>query len=269
MDLAQIKGLILDMDGVLWRGDQPLLDLPAFFAHANDLGLQVILATNNATKNVHQYLDKLARYGAHLREEQIVNSAMAAAYYLKHKHPQGANVFVVGEDGLVSTLAAWGFSNQEEGAQAVVAGLDRTLTYAKLSTASQLISRGAEFVGTNPDLTFPSPRGLTPGAGAVLAFLEAGSGVKPTITGKPEPFLFNLALQRMQLPADQVLAVGDRLETDILGGQRAGCRTAVVLSGVASEADAQAWQPAPDWVLSNLAALPALFEQAVRSPHGR
>ncbi len=162
---------------------------------------------------------------------------------------------MVGEAGLASTLSDWGFASADEDVVAVVAGLDRTLTYPKLSRAVQLIRAGAEYVGTNPDLTFPSPSGLTPGAGAVLAFIEAGSGIKPVITGKPEPFMFNLALQRMHLSADQVLAVGDRLDTDILGGQRAGCRTAVVLTGVATLADIQDWSPAPDLVLPNLADL--------------
>lgn len=255
MDLTHIQGLILDMDGVLWLGSQPLLDLQAFFSATSARGLKVILATNNATKSVNQYQNKLLRYGVTLPAEQIVNSAMSAAFYLKQKHPQGGSVFVVGEDGLAETLRDWGFQPAEEDVVAVVAGLDRTLTYAKLSRAVRLIREGVEFVGTNPDLTFPSPEGLTPGAGSVLAFIEAGSGVKPVITGKPQPFMFNLALQRMGLTPEEVLTVGDRLDTDILGGQRAGCRTAVVLSGVSTREEADAWAPAPDLVIDNLSDL--------------
>ena len=179
MKLTQIKGLILDMDGVLWRGDQPLLDLEAFFHDAHHLGLKVVLATNNATKSVDQYLAKFQGYHVSLSPDQIVNSAMSAAYFLKQNHPQGGPVFVVGESGLVDTLAEWGFHQADEQVLAVVAGLDRHITYAKLSQACQLIRAGAQFIGTNPDLTFPSPSGLTPGAGSVLAFIEAGSGVKP------------------------------------------------------------------------------------------
>jgi 4-nitrophenyl phosphatase len=260
MNLTNIKGLILDMDGVLWRGDQPLLDLEAFFQDANRLGLKVVLATNNATKNVAQYISKFDDFQVSLSPDQIVNSSMSAAYYLQQKHHQGGSVFVVGESGLVNTLAEWGFSQAEEQVLAVVAGLDRHITYAKLSHACQLIRAGAQFIGTNPDLTFPSPQGLTPGAGSVLAFIEAGAGVKPLITGKPEPFMFELALQRMQLAPDDVLTVGDRLDTDILGGQRASCRTAVVLTGVATLEDVKAWEPAPDLILPNLADLLPLLE---------
>ncbi len=259
MDFQKIKGLILDMDGVLWRGDQPLLDMQAFFASMDSFGIQVILATNNATKSVSQYQEKLRQFGVSLPANHIVNSAMSAAYYLKNKYPSGGPVFVVGESGLVTTLEDWGFHLAENDVLAVVAGLDRTITYAKLSSAAQLIRSGVEFIGTNPDLTFPSPNGLTPGAGSVLAFIEAGSGVKPIITGKPEPFMFDLALQRMGLAPDQVLAIGDRLDTDILGGQRAGCRTGVVLTGVATLTEIQSWSPQPDLVLENLADLPHLL----------
>ena len=248
------------MDGVLWRGDQPLLDLEAFFQGANRLGLKVVLATNNATKSVTQYQAKLSEFHVTLSPDQIVNSSMSAAYYLTQKHPQGGSVFIVGESGLVETLEEWGFHQAEEKVLAVVAGLDRHLTYAKLSRACQLIRAGAQFIGTNPDLTFPSPQGLTPGAGSVLAFIEAGSGEKPLITGKPEPFMFELALERMGLRPDEVLTIGDRLDTDILGGQRAACRTAVVLTGVSTLEEVKAWTPAPDLVLPNLADLLPLFE---------
>jgi len=259
MELARIKGLILDMDGVLWLGDHPLLDMPAFFSQAEKIGLKIMLATNNATRSIAQYQEKLLSYEVSLAADQIVNSAMSAAFYLQEKHPGGGKVFVVGENGLATTLADWGFQPSEDEALAVVAGLDRTLTYTKLSRAVQLIRSGVEFVGTNPDLTYPSPGGLTPGAGSVLAFIEAGSGVKPVITGKPEPFMFNLALQRMHLQASEVLAVGDRLDTDILGGQRAGCHTAVVLSGVSTREEIAAWSPKPDLTLDNLADLVDLF----------
>jgi hypothetical protein len=144
MPLTDIKGLILDMDGVLWRGDQPLLDLPGFFETAARYQLQVVLATNNATKSVDQYLHKLAGYHVFLSGEQIVNSSMSAAFYLKGKYPQGGLVFVVGETGLVDTLSAWGFyqaSPADHAVLAVVAGLDRTLTYPKLSRAHSLRRR--------------------------------------------------------------------------------------------------------------------------------
>lgn len=251
--MDEIRGLILDMDGVLWRGKEPLLNLEEFFTEIQALGIRVVLATNNATKSISQYLEKLSRYGVHLQREQIVNSAMSAAFYLKKHFPDGGPVFVVGEQGLMDTLQEAGFYPAEENVLAVVAGLDRTLSYSKLSKASLLIRRGALFIGTNPDKTFPSPEGLTPGAGAVLAFLEAGSGVKPVITGKPQPFMFEIALERMDLNPSSVLTIGDRLDTDIAGAQRAGCRTGAVLTGVSSLDEIKQWTPPVDLILNNLA----------------
>jgi len=258
--LANIQGLILDMDGVLWRDQAPLLDIPAFFAQSAEIGLSVILATNNSTKTVDQYIEKLAHLGAQVRPEQIVNSSMASADYLKRLHPQGGPVFIVGESGLVDSLAAEGFYLAEENVLAVVAGLDRQITYSKLNKASRLIRDGAPFIGTNPDRTFPTPTGLTPGSGSVLAFIEAASGVSPTIMGKPERYMFDVALRRLNLPPNSVLAVGDRMDTDIQGGQRAGCRTAVVLSGVSTLAEVQDWRPQPDLILDNLADLLSLMK---------
>jgi len=260
--LQDIRGVILDMDGVLWRGEEPLLDMPAFFRDAEELGLKVALATNNATRSVTQYLDKISRYGAVLRPEQIVNSPMSSAYYLAQKYPAGGPVYIVGESGLHDTLAEKGFFHAEENVLAVIAGLDRHITYPKLSRACTLIRGGVEFIGTNPDLTFPSPQGLTPGAGSVLAFIEAGSGVKPVITGKPEPFMFELAMDMLATTPARTLAVGDRLDTDILGGQRAGCKTAVVLSGVATLQEIACWSPPPDLVINNLADLLPLIRQS-------
>lgn len=259
MDFSSIRGLILDMDGVIWRGGDPLLDLKAFFIHMASAGVKVSLATNNATKSVQQFVAKLGQFGVEINPELIINSPMSAAYYLARKYPAGSPVYVVGEQGLVDTLKQWGFMPAEENVKAVVAGLDRTLTYPKLSRACTLIRKGAEFVGTNPDLTFPSPEGLTPGAGSVLAFIEAGSSQAPLITGKPEPLMFDLAMERMGLVPDQVLVIGDRLDTDILGGQRAGCKTAAVLTGVSTLNEIQSWQPAVDLVLNNLSDLTAYF----------
>ncbi len=250
------------MDGVIWRGDEPLLDMPAFFQESAEMGIKVVLATNNATRSVAQYLEKLRRYGAELHADQIVNSPMSSAFYLARKYPAGGPVYVVGESGILDTLAEKGFYHADENVLAVVAGLDRHISYPKLSKACHLIREGAEFVGTNPDVTFPSPHGLTPGAGAILAFIEAASGVKPLITGKPEAFMFEMAISLLGTTIATTLAVGDRLDTDILGGQRAGCRTAAVLSGVSTPDDITAWTPSPDLILNNLAELLPLIRLA-------
>lgn len=255
--LTGIKALILDMDGVLWRGDQPIGDLKAIFTALLDKGYGVVLATNNSTRTVAQYVQVLTGLGVALKPWQIVTSAEAVGHYLKVKYPQGGPVYVVGEEGMLDAVISRGFNIDTRSVVAVIAGMDRQVTYQKLTMATRLIRAGAEFIGTNPDRTFPTPEGLVPGAGAILAAIQAATGVEPVILGKPKPYMYEIALERLSLTAEQTLVVGDRLETDIVGAQKLGCRTALVLSGVTSQADAQSWQPAPDWIGADLATLVA------------
>jgi len=269
---SQIRALILDMDGVVWRGDQPLGDLPALFAAIRRHDLRVVMATNNATLTIQQYLDKFLRFGVTLEPWQIVNSPQATVEYLAMRFPQGGLVYVVGEDGLREALAAHGFSllvphattARQAGTSAgalqagpeqplaVVVGMDRSVDYDRLSLAAQYIRRGALFVGTNPDRTFPQPFGLVPGAGAILAAIDAATDTPPIIVGKPNPEMYRVALARLGTQPAETLVVGDRIETDITGGQALGCPTALVLSGVTSEAHARQWDPPPTLISPDL-----------------
>lgn len=249
---SNIKALILDMDGVLWRQNSPIGDLPKIFNKIEKLNLRVMLATNNATFSVEQYLDKLSGFGVNLTSHQIVNSSQAALHYLSNLFPDGGPIYIIGEEGLVQTLARGNFYSAEKNVLAVIVGMDRQLTFEKMSKATLLIRSGAKFIGTNADRTFPVPEGLIPGVGAVLGALEIASGVKPTVVGKPAPEIYQIALNRLNFIPNQALVVGDRLETDILGAQQLGCKTALVLSGVSSSEDARSWKPAPDWITPDL-----------------
>lgn len=252
---SNIKALILDMDGVIWRSDKPIGDLPAIFSSLKQKGYAVLLATNNSTRTVAQYLQVIASLGVNLDSWQIVTSSEAVGDYLKGKYPQGGPVYIVGEEGVADALRRRGFYVDTQQALAVVAGMDRQATYQKIAVANRLIRAGAEYIGTNPDKTFPTPDGLVPGAGSIIIAIAAASGVEPLVLGKPRPYMYELGLQRLGLQAEQVLVVGDRLETDIAGAQEIGCRSALVLSGVTSQADARSWQPPPDWIGENLATL--------------
>jgi 4-nitrophenyl phosphatase len=133
--------------------------------------------------------------------------------------------------------------------------MDTTISYEKLRKASLLIRGGVPFIGSNPDKTFPTPEGQAPGAGSIQAAVQAASGVSPLIIGKPKPEMFTQAMATMNVSPIQTLVVGDRLETDILGGQNANCRTAVVLSGVTDKQEALAWEPEADIVVADLTEL--------------
>ncbi len=250
-----IRGLILDLDGVVWKDETPLVDARQVFERIRRAGLKFILATNNATRNVEQYQEKLARFGVEVNAAQIVNSGMAVADLLSQRFPGGGPVYIIGEDGVRTALQEKGFYFADKDVQAVVAGWDRGITFDKLAQATLLIRAGVPFYGTNPDRTFPTPQGLIPGAGAILAAIEAATDQKPVLGGKPSTAMMNLAMQRLQTLPAETLAIGDRLETDILGGANAGCRTALVLSGVSTLQDLEAFHPKPDLVAQDLAQL--------------
>jgi len=255
-----IKALILDMDGVLWRDTVPIGDLAAVFASIQEKGLNVSLATNNASKTVEEYLDKLAKFGVFLEERQILTSSLATASVMEKEFPRGGPVFLIGENGIQRALEAHGFfpfsdAKEEIKPVAVVAGIDRYLSYQKLRHATLFIRAGVPFYGTNPDKSFPTPQGQVPGAGAILAALETASDAKAIVIGKPNPSMMFLAIERMGIEPEETLVIGDRLETDIAAGQRAGCKTALVLSGVTTREQAQKWKPTPDMVAETLTEL--------------
>ncbi len=248
----QVKALILDMDGVLWKESDAIGDLPQIFARIQKLGLDYILATNNATKTQAKYVEKLAGFGARIPEEKIVNSSMAVAYLLRKRFPSGGNVYIVGESGLVEALEQAGFHQSEKDCVAVIVSMDRGISFEKLKRATLLIRSGVPFYATNPDRTYPTPEGLIPGAGSLIGSLEISTDVTPIIAGKPNPTLYEFALERLGTNPSQTLVVGDRLETDILGGQKLGCPTALVLSGIATRAEAESHQPPVDVIAESL-----------------
>ena len=240
------------MDGVLWRGSETIGDLRSIFTQIDKVGLKVIFATNNATRTIQQYIDVLSSFGVNVAPWQVINSAIAVTYYLCKKFPKGGSVYIIGEQGVIDACAEHGFYQSDSNALAVIAGMDRKLTYDKLKTAVLMIRSGVLFIGTNPDLTFPTPDGLVPGAGSILAAISSASGVSPIIVGKPEPTMYRIALARLKLPPDKALVIGDRPETDITGAQQIGCRTVLVLSGVTNAEQAAEWRPAPDIIANDL-----------------
>ncbi len=255
ISIKSIRALILDMDGVLWRGNEAIGNLHSIFENIKKIGRKVIFATNNGTRTIGQYVELLGSFGINVEPWQIVSSATASIEYLCRQFPNGGPVFIIGEQGIIEACAEHGFFQADKKALAVIVGLDHTLTYDKLQIATTLIRSGATFIGTNPDLTFPTPQGLVPGAGAILAALTAASGIKPIIVGKPEPTIYQIALERLKLPPQQVLVVGDRPETDMAGAQMIGCPTALVLSGVTDAVQAEAWRPAPNFIVKDLESL--------------
>jgi len=262
-----IRALIIDMDGVLWHGDQPLAGLTEFFQLLREKQLPFILATNNAGMTQEEYVTKLARMGVVVTQNEILTSSMATALYLaQHYNPATTRVFVIGVEGAKQPLLAQGFTltdlyqlntpeTPDEGADIVVCGLDKGITWDKLATATLNIRAGAKFIGTNADVTLPTERGITHGNGAILAAIQAATDVAPTIVGKPEPIMYQQAMTLLGVDAAQTIAIGDRLNTDILGAVNANIRSLLVLTGISTRQELETLDYAPTWIMDDIQAV--------------
>lgn len=256
---SNIKALILDMDGVIWKGDAPIGDLMSTFNRIRERGLKFVFATNNGTKTPEEYQRKLAELGVGVSTDQIVTSALGVAFMLAQKYSKGTKIFMIGEEGIRVALEEKGFeilpTERAPEAQIFVMGIDRTINFMKVAEATLLVRAGIPFYTTNTDMTFPTPRGEVPGNGSWLSVITSATGVEPIVAGKPFPYLMDLSLERLGTKKEETLIVGDRLETDIAAGQSVGCPTALVLSGVSTKAQSVAWSPKIDLVAENLADL--------------
>lgn len=250
--LASIKNLILDMDGVLYRGNQALPGAGEFIRMLQKKKIPFLLLTNNSTRTPAQYVARLHSMGIEVAEDDILTSSQATALYLEQVVPAGAGVYVIGEEGLHSAVLEKGYRLVDGGADVVVIGLDRHLTYDKLKIATLAIRRGALFIGSNPDKSLPTEEGFHPGAGSMLAAVEAATNVAPTVIGKPQTAIFDLALAKLGVGKEGTAIVGDRLETDILGGYRANLITILVTSGATTRQDLDSSDIKPDFVFDDL-----------------
>lgn len=256
MKFSTISGVIFDMDGVLWRGDEPLPGLHELFAWLRESNTPYVLATNNSSRTQADYVAKLERLGiVAVPSECIVTSGTATAAYLQKHYPAGTRVHILGMAGLRQMIDAAGFdiSGDGETPQVVVVGIDFELTYDALKQAVRHIRAGADFIGTNPDKTFPMPEGLVPGAGSVIAAVEAAAGIPPlAIIGKPYRHMFDTALDILGTTSEHTLMVGDRLDTDIVGAQQVGLKTALVFTGVTTPDDLAKQEVWPDVAFEGL-----------------
>ncbi|MCB8942907.1 MAG: HAD-IIA family hydrolase [Ardenticatenaceae bacterium] len=259
----RIKNLILDMDGVLWRGDTPMPGLADFFSTLDQLAMGYALATNNASKTIAQYEEKLGRFGVRIDPRFVLTSAEATASYVAREMGTETAVYIIGEDGLHEAFGRRGFpivtvmaAATGATADVVVFGFNRNLVYNDLAMGVLLVQKGAKLIGTNPDVTFPHELGLLPGAGSTQAFLEAATGEKALVIGKPGRVMFEEALQRLGGTTADTAMVGDRLNTDIAGGKAAGLTTIMVLSGISKREEAVG-DMRPDYVFADISELAA------------
>lgn len=258
VSLYELKGLILDLDGTLFLGDTVVPGFKKFFEFLKHKKIPFVVASNNATKSPADYARKFIMQGVDVGEEAILTAGTATVEYLIDIYGTRSRILVIGEKALTQPLIEAGFEIQMDASlpvEAVIVGGDSTLNYEKLKNAVLLLQKGADLVGTNPDVVYPSEEGLVPEAGTTLAALKAATGVDPQVIGKPQRHLFDLAVARLGVAASSTAVLGDRLETDILGGKQAGLLTILTTTGVDNERTISQKDIYPDWIVSGLEAL--------------
>lgn len=234
--MNQFDLFIFDLDGVLYRGNEPIPNADKSVSALRQRNKQIRFLTNNSSKTREEYAQKLNGLGFEAQENEIYSSAYGAAKFLQNLKVQ--TVHVLGEDGLRHEITDAGMSFQEP-PEWVVAGICWKLTYAMLDEAQTHLRNGAKFLATNQDATFPDEGGrIRPGAGAIIAALSTCVNKQPDyVIGKPNPFLIDLILEEAKVHKNQVLLIGDRVDTDIVAARNAGITSALVLTGVATKAD--------------------------------
>lgn len=225
----------------MYRGKEKIEAAPLFIEELREAGQEFIFLTNNSTREAKSFAQHLAGFGIDVAPEQIYTTSIATAQYIAREKP-GARVYVIGEEGLRTALAAAGcqlISEYQPGTACdyVVMGLDRQITYEKLAQACLAVRSGAIFISTNPDKAFPSERGLLPGNGSLTSVVSVSTQTEPIFIGKPEPLMIHLILQEKNLSPAEVLMIGDNYETDIMAGINAGIDTAIVFTGYTSKED--------------------------------
>jgi glycerol 3-phosphatase-2 len=278
-----IRLVALDLDGVVWRGEEVLPGAREALQDALRRGLDLRYVSNNSTAHRATVSDRLAGLGLPAGTERVLTSGFVTGRWLRERLPEGTPVLVVGEEGLERELREAGLVPRRAGAgagavvpeaaapKAVVVGMDRQFDYAGLAEAQAAILSGALFVATNRDATFPTPHGLKPGAGAIVAAVATAAEQEPVLLGKPGLALAEVLAAVTGVQPAETLFVGDRLSTDIAMGRAAGMVTVLVLTGVTSPEDLEAARAAgsdellPDYVLAGLADLPGLLDRLFSS----
>ena len=262
IDVRDLRAFCIDMDGVLFRGETALPGAREFIEFLRVRGIPHLFLTNNSSRTHRQYAEKLARMGIVTQAERVLTSAQVAVADLARIATADDRILLLGGAGTREALAIAGLTLVDRYTEAsyVLAGLDTAVTYEKLAQAALAIQRGAKFLATNGDRSFPTERGLEPGAGALLAALTATTGVTPKLYGKPEPEMFEQALRILGTQPAWTGMVGDRIETDIVGGARAGLTTIAVATGVSRPDEFARATPPPDHIFASVVELRAALD---------
>lgn len=247
-----LKGVLSDMDGVIYRGKQLIPGAQQFVDRLTSAQVPFLFLTNNSEQTPLDLVRKLEHLGiTGVAEDNFITSAMATALFLAAQKP-GGSAYVVGGAGLASELYKVGFSITETNPDYVVVGKTVHFNFDMLRKASRLIRDGAKFIGTNPDVLDPVESGWDPASGCILAAVETACGKQPYIVGKPNALMMTIARKKLGTRSSETAMIGDRMDTDIVGGMEAGMKTCLVLSGVTDRATLDRYPYKPDYVFEDV-----------------
>lgn len=249
IDELRFSAVLSDLDGVVYRGEEAVPGAVARFNCWHEAGLPYCFVTNNAEKGPDAFADKIHKLGIDCVPDQVVTSGEIAIEHVRKTYPTGSGLYVIGTQAFKDRVVESGYDLVEIDAAAVLVALDRNFNYAIMKTALTNVLGGAQLIGTNPDLIRPLSDGFEPGAGAITQSIAAASGATPLFMGKPEPAIINEAMLRLGVEPSQAIMIGDKLDTDILAGQRAGVISIFVESGVPLDAQTKV---TPEYILASL-----------------
>ncbi|MDR0287871.1 MAG: HAD-IIA family hydrolase [Clostridiales bacterium] len=250
-ELKNKKGFICDMDGVIYHGNRLLEGVKEFVDWLVKDKKQFLFLTNSSERSPRELEQKLARLGIDVGAEHFYTSALATASFLKSQKPNGS-AYVIGDTGLINAIYEAGFSMNEINPDYVIVGETRSYNYEKVERASILVIQGAKLIGTNPDLTGPSEKGLIPATRALIAPIEMTSGKSAYYIGKPNPLMMRHALKKLGCSSDSTAIIGDRMDTDIIAGIESEIDTVLVLSGVTSRESVNDYPYTPGYIIENV-----------------
>ena len=255
-------GYLIDMDGVIYRGSEPIPGAAEFIAHLQREHIPYLFLTNNSTYTPLDVVHKLRKFDIETSPEHVYTSAQATAEFVHRQRPQGT-AFVIGEGGLLNALHEMQYAISQQSPDYVIVGEGRVLNFELVERAHRLILNGASLISTNADTWCPTDAGPRPGCGAIVALLESATGRKAYHVGKPNPFMMRAARKRIGLSTDEVIMIGDTMETDIRGATDLGYRSILVLTGSTTVETLREYPFAPTQVVDSIAELvPAVVAAA-------
>ena len=251
-----LTAVLLDLDGTVYLGESEVPGASDFVRACAARGIRCLFVTNRSNRPPEVIRDQLRGYGVPCESRDVLTSAQATARYLAR-----GSAYMIGEEGLERALREQGIRITDDHPDAVVVSYDRDFTYAKLAKACELIGNGARFIATNPDHRLRVHGRLLPGTGAIVAAVATGSGATPEVVGKPERLIFDMALEVLGCRPDEVISVGDNLDTDIGASAAAGIPSVLLLTGVSKRSDLVPGKPQPDYIEEDFAGLTRLLDR--------